>query len=257
MIKLEDVQLANQFQQQGTNLSASFLSPSECVAWVTIFGFESVCIVALNTITIIVYLKEHSLRKRSMYLVINLEVADMLVASCAVFWCCDLGVYCRFWTTNFFEPQISHSYDCSVALISVIIGNKPCYHFTGADARYVSSIQASPHKEENFWSSYCGSWICFNYFLFCLLIILVSYSSIAIRVVCGNQPHRHSATTRERKLTKTLFIVTVVSLLLARFQLNYPFYFLLYANSLVNPILYAFRMPQFRKSLFSFLCCKL
>ena len=55
----------------------------------------------------------------------------------------------------------------------------------------------------------------FSSFLFCLLIIiLVSYSSTAIKIVCVNQPHHHGATNRERKLTKTLFIVTVVSLLL-------------------------------------------
>ena len=51
-------------------------------------------------------------------------------------------------------------------------------------------------------------------FMFCLLIILVSYSSIAIKIVCGNQPHHHAATSRERKLTKTLFIVTLIYLLL-------------------------------------------
>ena len=54
----------------------------------------------------------------------------------------------------------------------------------------------------------------FSSFLFCPLIILVSYLSIAIKIVCGNQPHHHGATNRERKLTKTLFVVTVVSLLL-------------------------------------------
>ena len=53
-----------------------------------------------------------------------------------------------------------------------------------------------------------------SFFLFCLLFILVSYSSIAVKIVCGNHPDHHGATNRERKLTKTLFIVTVVSLLL-------------------------------------------
>ena len=50
--------------------------------------------------------------------------------------------------------------------------------------------------------------------LFCLLTIIVSYSSIAIKIVYGTQSHHRSATSRRRKLTKTLFIVTVVSLLL-------------------------------------------
>ena len=40
-----------------------------------------------------------------MYLVINLAVADMFVASCAGFSRCDLGVHCKFWTTNFLNLE--------------------------------------------------------------------------------------------------------------------------------------------------------
>ena len=54
----------------------------------------------------------------------------------------------------------------------------------------------------------------FSFSFFCLLIIVVSYLFMAIKFVCGNQPHHHGATSRERKLTKKLFIVTVVFLLL-------------------------------------------
>ena len=119
-----------------------------------------------------------------------------------------------------------------------------------------------------------------TFFMFCLLIILVSYLSVAIKVVCGNQPHHHGATSRERKLTKTLFIVTVVSLLLTQpliifftldfvsshiftaisrqtwFRLYYSFGFLFCANSFVNPVCYAFRIPEFRRALFSLLRCR-
>ena len=48
----------------------------------------------------------------------------------------------------------------------------------------------------------------------CLLIIFVSYMSIVIKVRYGAQPQHHGAANRERKLTMTLLIVTVVSLLL-------------------------------------------
>ena len=86
---------------------------------------------------------------------------------------------------------------------------------------------------------------------------------MATKIVYGTQPHHRSATNRGRKLTKTLFIVTVVSLLLTLlyiivgfcgilelctlipFYLDLSFQFMFYANSLVNPVLYAVRMPKF------------
>ena len=104
--------------------------------------------------------------------------------------------------------------------------------------------------------------------LFFLLIICVSYSSIVIKVRCGAQPQHHGAASRERKLTVTLLIVTVASLLVylpantfawliysdkMPFPVAANLYFanhvLLYANSLVNPILYAIRMPEYRSTL--------
>ena len=106
----------------------------------------------------------------------------------------------------------------------------------------------------------------------CLLIICISYVSIVIKVRCGAQPQHHGAASRERKLTMTLFIVTFVSLLMwlpfvigsflyfetdvfsslseiGFFRLNNVWIVLYYANSLVNPILYTTRMPDFRRAL--------
>ena len=54
-------------------------SPSECVGWFAVRLIEGVAIITFNAFAIIVYLKERSLRKRSMYLVINLNVVDMCV----------------------------------------------------------------------------------------------------------------------------------------------------------------------------------
>ena len=111
-------------------------------------------------------------------------------------------------------------------------------------------------------------------FLFCLLTIIVSYSSMAIKIVYGTQPHHRSATSRGRKLTKTLFIVTVASLLLTLpfiiitfceilqlrisipLHLHVSFQIMFYANSLVNPVLYTFRIPEFKRALISFLHCR-
>ena len=68
-------------QQNGTQNETSFpwLSPSECIAWLTVFMTESVAIVTLNILTVMVFIKSRGLRKRSMYLVISLAIADSFV----------------------------------------------------------------------------------------------------------------------------------------------------------------------------------
>ena len=55
------------------------LSLSECIAWMNVGLAESVAIVTLNLCTIIVFIRNRNLRKRSTYLVINLAVIDMFV----------------------------------------------------------------------------------------------------------------------------------------------------------------------------------
>ena len=109
-------------------------------------------------------------------------------------------------------------------------------------------------------------------FISCLLVICVAYVFILVKLRFGNQPRHHGAANRERKLTLTLFTVTSLSLLfwlpnitiaflffitnipsslseIALFRLYRVSTVLLYANSLLNPILYTIRMPGFRRAL--------
>ena len=94
-------QMAIHFWQEDKYSSFTLISTSECIAWLTLFGMESVAIVTLNALIIIVYLKVRSLRKRSMYLVINQVVADMIVGRCMIIRFFFLGKRCKFWTINF------------------------------------------------------------------------------------------------------------------------------------------------------------
>ena len=105
------LQMANHSQQQYTNISLVLLTPSECIAWLTIFGIEAVAMVALNALEIIVYIKKRSLRQRNMYLVINQAVADMFVGGFVIIRCWFLGCKCDFWaipsSTAFFMHVIA------------------------------------------------------------------------------------------------------------------------------------------------------
>ena len=111
-----------------------------------------------------------------------------------------------------------------------------------------------------------------SYCCLCLIVTFVSYTSILFKFRFGAHPQRHcAAALRQRKLTVTLFITTLVSLLLwlpysiflfvngstyiisnslfgpERIRLLFSLNSLRYANSLVNPILYTIRMPDFKK----------
>ena len=107
------------------------------------------------------------------------------------------------------------------------------------------------------------------YYCCCLFVICVSYACISIKFVCGAYPQHHGAVNGQRKLTVTLFIMTIVSLILLIPLLLYLFVFaitdnILYSlsylyssfilasvNSFVNPILYSVRIPEFKQAFIS------
>ena len=186
--------------------------------------------------------KETSLRKRDMYLVINQVAADVSVGGFVIIRCWLLGSRCDFWGIKsfsiplfvlisafyFFFPIVSLLNLTAISLDRIHATFRPFKHrlvekkifgviivavWTTAGLFTTSVVFTFLDRPLNFKESKDILLSYFSFFLFCLLIILVSYSSIAIKVVCGNQPHHHGAANRERKLTKTLFIVTVASLL--------------------------------------------
>ena len=295
--------MANHPEPENAISSFPMLSASECFAWLTVFGMEGFAIVTLNALTMIVYLKERSLHRRSMYLVIHLAVVDMFVGASVIIENWKLGNTCDFWMIhrNPFSLLIFALYRAFPTASAINLGaislerthatfrpfqhcliKKKIFGATIAIVWITTGLISTSFFLVNVLHSqalhiFDISW--FSFFLFCNLIIVISYSSIAVKLVSGTQPHHHGATNRERVLTKTLFFVTVVSLLLVLpyiisktlenmslptykmisrgtyFRLNNFLLFLCYANSLVNPVLYAFRMPEFRRALFSVLQC--
>ena len=300
--------MANHFQQQNIISSFPVFSSSECIAWLTVFGIQTAAIVALNVLTTIVYLKERRLRKRSMYLVINLAVADMFVAASVICQSWLLGSECDFWTIHYFSvpfffvtfvlyvfPTASLINLLAISLERTHAAFRPLKHrllkknifraviaavwitsglLAGTNVLYISRT-LTLQGLANFSILYV------SFSLFYLLNLVVSYSSIAIKIVCGTQFRDHGATSRKRKLTRTLFFVTVVSLLVTmpfiifktgfmvsylrlskmislrtHTWLHYSLVCLLFTSSLVNPILYTFRIPEFRRGLFSVLHCR-
>ena len=293
--------MGNRSQEENTTSSFMLISSSECIAWLTVSGIEAVAITTLNALTVIIYLKERSLRKRSMYLVISLAVADMFVGSILIFDGWFLGSDCNFWTSDLNGPSnfvilplfrlfplASVTNLAAISLERMHATFRPLAHrlvkkkifgatvvavwiIAGLSSTIsVFNVHLEPVLEHSFfiYISYL------SIFSLCVFVILVSYTSLTIRIVCGNQPHHYGGTNRERKLTKTLFIATVASVLLTLPYVIFCFYssmphtipsnsttfllscfsiLLFSANSLVNPVLYTFRIPEFRRALFSLL----
>ena len=274
------------------------LSSSECIIWFTVFTAEFVAIITVNLLSILLFIKNRSLRTRRMYLVISLTGVDVLVGlqtGCYVQF--DFLRGCRLIKLNLsmeviISLSVFYQFFPFVSLTNIAVISLERFHATFRPFNHrlikrwvyvvaitvvwvfpviVSVISVVEFLYFNGYHLYMLE----SYCLLCFIVIFVFYTSILFKFRFGAHPQRHcAALLRQRKLTVTLFITTLVSLLLwlpfniyllvdwstdilnslsfkERFDLEYSLRFLFYANSLVNPILYTIRMPDFKKALLS------
>ena len=282
------------------------LSSSECITWLAVFLTVSAAIVTVNLLTIVLFIKNGSLRTRAMYLVINLTVVDMLVGGFSHFFlfqhlsdACDIMkmnlsperiVIVTF--LHLWFPLTSLTNIAAISLDRLHATIRPFRHrlikkwVYGVTIAGVWVLAAIISTASALLAEYWGKWsyhiyVWQSWCCLCLIVICVSYSSIAVKFLCGAHPQHHGAASRQRKLTITLFIMTIVSLLMwlphaviaifihssassrmsrlspeESFRLNYSLKVLFVMNSLVNPIVYAIRILEFRKSLLTLLKCQ-
>ena len=285
------------------NRSTMFSSP-ECITWFALFLTESVAIVTVNLLSIIIFIKNSNLRTRAMYLVINLTVADNFVGGISSIFLFEiLGYDCQIVTvgsntaregniTLFVFRWFPLTSLTSIAVISLDRMHatfRPFRHRNIKKWVYWVTIGAiwvlaavmstamtlvSLHSGRQeplplyLWLSYC---------CLCLLVICVSYTSIAVRYWFAVRPQHHGATSRQRKLTVTLLIMTIVSLLFwlpyliftfviltgrrslsfqQMMRVRFILLLLFYTNSFVNPIIYTIRILEFRKALIALFTCQ-
>ena len=281
------------------------ISSTECSTWFAVYLTITVAIVAVNLLSIILFVKNSNLRTRAMYLVINLTVADMFVGGSATFFAVFYFLLygCEFadeffirleWPPILFVLHIiniwfSFTSVTGIAIISLDRMHatfrpfrhrnikKWAYGVTIAGVWILTAMIVIPFPLISLYGNLQQQWqlvfplyLVFSYCFLCLVVICVSYTSIALKFWCGTRPPSHGAANRQRKLTVTLFIMTIVSLLLwlpyvvytfvpysvvdrlslrTQFRLRSSFSFLFLTNSLVNPIIYTIRMPEFRRAL--------
>ncbi|CAH3174525.1 unnamed protein product [Porites lobata] len=272
-------------------------SSSECITWFAVLITVAAAIVTVNLISIVLFLKNRSLRTRAMYLVINLTVADMFVGGFSHFLLfqhlsdtCDitkmnlsLELIVIITFLHLWFPLTSLTNIAAISLDRMHATIRPFRHrlikkwvywVTIAGvwvlAAMVSTAASILRQYGEEWSHHL--YLVHSYCFLFLFVIFVSYSSIVVKFLCGAHPQHHGAANRKRKLTVTLFIMTIVSLLMWLPFTVYCFHLsqssirkflsfqelkrldcfltiLFYMNSLVNPIVYTIRIPEFRKAL--------
>ena len=269
---------------------------SSCIPWCAVLSIECLAIVILNITTITVFVKQRQLQRKSTYLIIHLAIADLLVGAIsgpmqvhAFMAIC----YEEVWDITFsiisfaIRPFFVFASLVNLAFISLErvhatyrpfkhrLIKKWLYSLVIAFI-YLSTICKGTIEIVTDWPLN-SIWI-FSYFIL-LVIICLCYISIYIKVRCSRQHQLHGvAGLRERKLTSSLFLVTFASLLtflpvliwesmifLHNISIpNWSTYLqiggttrtLFLANSLINPILYAVRMPEFRVGILKLVFCR-
>ena len=271
-------------------------SSTKCITLLAVFVTESLIIVSVNLLTIIVFIKNRNLRTRAMYLVISLTVADMLVGllsqspSPLVFMqdTCDLlrrvpvdgKIETLFSITMPVLPLVSLTNIAVISLERTHAAFRPFKHrvikkwvygVIIATVWVLPVIILSAAMFISFYDLTDNLFILWPiYYCFCLFVICVSYACISIKFVCGAYPQHHGAVNRQRKLTVTLLIMTIVSLILLipfllyifvvaigskniLSSLSYLCFSFIFAgvNSFVNPILYSVRIPEIKQAFIS------
>ena len=271
------------------------VSEKEERAWFAAFVIEVIVIFLLNAFTLAVYTRNRHLRKPSTYLIINLTVADLLVGtvtgSSMTFKLHNLETYLSLEEDFSWQSFVQFTLQglflvASLANISLISLERlhatlfPFRHcLVGARVFLTiilcswlfSLILSSVFALLYLHASPASFYVSASYSFLIILILTVSYA-IIISTVKNNPPSPNAGPvlSTERKLTVTLFIVTVASFLtilpgliwiiVARphilskvcpavlFHITRFFSALYFFNSIVNPLIYAVRMQEFRKA---------
>lgn len=271
--------------------------------WCPAFSIEALCIIVTNSFTITTFYINKHLRKRSTYLLINLSVADLLVGLLPLpLYSYFLGIGLTSLKENptTFHIIVYHTYHYSdiftglasitslafISLERMLATVYPLRHRVTPFRNYVGVIitiwmlngsvaALTTYFNKYYYESGYAAWLPFSFLLSSLIVIITSYSIVFAnfrackgRSIRARRPLGHY---KNKKLAKTLFIVSAASLLTwSPFVIITGIHYyssinfsetaiyvtklLHYINSLINTIIYASRMPEFRIALTELVC---
>ena len=291
---MNDTLAVNSGKENGRGpLRIDLPSKAEGLVWCCLFAILSVLIVVENFLTIFLFAANKKLRKKSLFLVLNMALADLIFGTLALPLYIYLGFgrpeYYRIWTQNV-NTYLNLFLDITskVALVASLIS----VAFISCERFYAIS-QPFNHRKLTV-RNYCV--VIFTVWMLALpfssLVFLIPgqectyvgmpFAVILLFTICGcniavwrklkqgsvssQQQNRNS---RNERVTRTLLFVSTLALFcwlpfvisngLRGLGVSIPWRhamivnFFNFSNSFVNPIVYALRIPEFR--CFTAVCC--
>ncbi|XP_078364538.1 trace amine-associated receptor 7e-like [Oculina patagonica] len=261
----------------------------EHIAWLfPVFITEFFVILIINAITITAFARIRHLRKRSTYLIINLTVADLLVGAVTgplfVYYEKEenFGFTWKSLISFAFAVTFTVASQVNLCLISLDRLHATLFPFRHCLIRkwvyfkiiiaswFISFLLATLMAGLFLKEADAGSHVWTSFGILTLLVLTVSYVIIIVNVQGSPHSQNHGSIHSERKLSMTLFIVTGVSVLTIlpwaiymsmpvdiQMELSTTTSVVIYdaltviyfASSVVNPLVYAIRIQEFRKAI--------
>ena len=289
---MNNTSAANTSLENATDSSMLIGSKAEGIVWCTVLILESMFIVVGNLLAIVLFARNKTLRKKSLFLVINMAFADLMVGALSL----PLYLYrggggYQLWETSKNKPLdvffvIADDVSMTATLISAA---------SISGERFYAIFWPFKHRTLSMRAYHIVIFMVWTLALFETglgylpisnkhrQIAWVSFGLTLTFIICGcnigiwrkfqDGPvavQQESRALQNKRLTKTLMFVSVLALLswlpliiveVLLFVLDVPVpsrcflvaSILNYSNSFVNPVVYALRIPEFKQALA--LCC--
>ena len=291
---MSSTSVANTSLENETDSSMTVSFKAEGIAWCSAFILEAVLITVGNLLAIALFKRNKMLRKRSLFLVINMAFADLMLGALSLpLYIYYLGAEYQLWMRsvniilNYFFGIVDSVSMVATLMTAASISGERFYAIYWPFKHKTLSMRAYRIVIFTVWTLAifeCAAFIALDHVTSntYALYVWTAYTLIPTFIICGCNIgilrkfqqgsvalQQESRAAQNKRLTKTLLFVSVLALLswlpliilncLMALHVSTPWRYriiatiLNYSNSLVNPIVYALRIPEFRQALA--LCC--
>ena len=285
---MNNTSAANVSQTNDQSSSKDATSKTEGIVFFSAFILTSVLTVAGNMLTIVLFAMKRNIRKKHFFLAVNLASADLLLGAVSLpIYSCYVGFNFGLWWLHILfqtvDTFLSQASLISAAFISCERFHaiyRPFKHKTSSTRTYCNVIFvlwllalliSALLIGSNLLLSNKHTGIIWGPYIFILIFIICGcYIGIWRKFKSGiaSASHQQNGDLQNKRLTKTLLFVSGFTLLawlplvitnfliiLGFLPIDWKFYLLVnlfnYSNSLVNPVVYALRVAEFRRALTS------